>query len=155
MLKREGQAWGFDLMIAFVIFIIGIVAFFLYALNYPTEGEEIIDTLSYEADLIAENLLSEGHPKNWTVGNVEVIGLTNDDRINQTKLNNFESLALSDYNLTKTLLNTRYDYYINITNSTDSKIIGRLPVEPTNLIKVARVSLYNNEAVQMDVYVWE
>lgn len=155
MLKKDGQAWGFDLMIAFVIFIIGIIAFFLYALNYPTEGEEIIDALSYEANLIAENLLSEGHPKNWTVDNVEIIGLTNNDRINQTKLNNFESLVISDYNLTKTLLNTRYDYYINIINSTDSKIIGQLPVDPTNLIKVARVSLYNNEAIQMDVYVWE
>lgn len=74
-MKRNAQAWGFDIIVATGIFIVGIIAFFLYTINYPTGEQEKLDDLLYEGNIIADNLLSEGYPLNWTNITVSKIGL--------------------------------------------------------------------------------
>jgi len=154
MTNKEGQAWGFDLIIASIIFTIGIATFFLYSLNYPVEGQETIDIFSYEGELIAENLLSEGFPQNWDENNVISIGLLNEGKINQTKLDRFINLSIQDYSRTKNLFNTKYNYYVKILD-TDVEIIGQQPSDPKNLIKITRYTIYQNKPVTLNVYIWE
>lgn len=154
MKQKKGQAWGFDLIIASIIFTMGIIIFFLYSLNYPVEGQEKVDTLFYEGELISENLLSEGFPKDWNENNVVVIGLLNNGKINDTKLNKFINLSKEDYQKTKNLFNTRYNYYINISNA-GIDIIGLQPSDPKNLIKVTRYTIYQDKPAILTVHVWE
>jgi len=158
----RGQAWGFDLMMAAILFTAGIIVFFLYSINYPTEGKETLDKLFYEGNIIADNLLSEGSPDDWDSSNVARIGILNDNKINQTKLERFSDLASADYQKTRVLFNTKYDYFFNLS---ETIIIDSDPIEgigssfqnqnPTNLIKITRLTVYNNKPVTLNIYIWE
>ncbi len=158
--NRKAQGWGFDLMIGVIIFEIAIVAFFLYSINSTEETEQSISSLNYEANNIANSLLSEGYPAEWTEADVSKIGLLSNNKINETKLSQFYSLSLSDYSRTKLLLNTKKDYYIsfseNITlNNNSISHIGYLPANPQNLIKATRLASYNNRPIPIYVNVWD
>jgi hypothetical protein len=160
MIKR-GQAWGFDLMVASTIFIAGIIIFYLYTINYPTQGKEILEELFYEGNLATDNLLSKGIPENWDQTNIIIIGITDSGKINQTKLDRLYDLSQTDYQKTKGLLNTKYDYFFNFSkqmtaNGTQINGIGtQIPQNPRNRLKVARFTIYNNEPVSLDLHIWE
>ena len=118
MLKsKKAQGWGIDLMIAVVIFSIGLTVFFIYSLNSPGEGKENIELLFYDGEIIANTLLSPGYPKGWDEENVINIGITTNGKINETKLERFYNLAEDNYEKTKLLFNTKYDYYFFISES--------------------------------------
>jgi hypothetical protein len=165
MRQKKAQTWGFDLMIATIIFISGIVAFYIYSINYPSEGQDKIDSLSYEGEIIGENLLTSGYPGNWNESNVILIGIVDAKRINDTKLelfHNFTNFTLNPngYNLSKAIFNTKYEYFINFSkqvNISSGPIagIGLFPDGPTNLVKVARITVYKNQTITMSIYIWE
>ena len=153
------QAWGFDLIIASSLFSIGIIVFYFYTVNHTDETEETYSRLLYDGNNIAETLLSEGYPADWSAGNVVKIGLTNDKRINATKLKYFYTLATNDYEKTKTLFNTNYNYYINmsqpmIIDNVEVGYIGEKDVNPDNLVKITRVTIYNNKITTLFIYMW-
>ena len=83
MISKKAQAWGFDLMIASIIFISGIILFYIYSINYPKESNEKLDKLFNEGEFMAEVLLSEGLPINWNQDTVVRIGLTTNKKINE------------------------------------------------------------------------
>src|SRR3989338_6629598 len=126
---KRGQAWGLDLIVATIIFTMGIIIFFIYSLNLSDDTEEILNNLNYAGNSIADNLLSEGSPLDWNSTNVKKIGLTSGNKINETKLERFYDLNITDYQKTKSLFNTKYDYYVffpepMIINSTSVEGIG-------------------------------
>jgi len=158
--NKKSQAWGIDLIIAFTIFSIGIVFFYFYALNNPNEAKENIETLSYEGKVVAASILSEGHPTDWNSDNVIKIGILNNNKINEAKLEMFYNLAETDYAGTKIIFNTRYDYYFfldepMIINAQQVEGIGLPPSEPKNLIKITRFTIYQNKSVTVYLYIWE
>lgn len=161
--SKRGQAWGFDLMIATIIFISGIVSFYLYSLNYQTEAQETLDTLFYEGNTISEDLLSSGYPSTWNAGNVQVIGLTDDGKINQTKLERFYGLSLEDYGRTRSILNINNNYFINFSDTLTLNIegenidvdgIGKTPENAKNIIMVTRLTVYHEKPAAMNVFIW-
>lgn len=158
--NKRAQAWGFDLMIASVIFIAGVIAFYFYALNTP-ETETRLNSLAYDGDIIASALLSEGFPENWNSGDVITPGILTDDKINDTKLESFNSLAMTNYAKTKALFNTNYDYYIYLSDEnftisgSEVEGIGNLPSGQDDLIKISRVVIYENRALTLNIEVWE
>ncbi|NCN99132.1 hypothetical protein COU62_00560 [Candidatus Pacearchaeota archaeon CG10_big_fil_rev_8_21_14_0_10_35_219] len=156
-MKKRGQAWGFDLMVASVIFITGIIIFFLYSLNYPTETQENLNALFYQGNRIANDLLSEGYPPGWNTTNVVKIGILSNEEINQTKLEMFNQL---DYTNTKYLFNTRYDYFINfsepiIIDENEIQFIGLRSAETQSIIKVSRIVAYKNKSTVLNIHIWE
>lgn len=164
-ISTKSQAWGLDLVIALCIFVIGIMAFFLYSINFSSEGEEKLDYLLYDGNAIANILLSEGSPLNWNAGNVTFPGLISENKINETKLENFYYLVSSDYQFSKKTLNTKYDFYLffpdsmNI-NGTIIDGIGkpganRTNIVSDNLIKVQRVVVYQDKPIQLNLYIWD
>ena len=158
--NRKAQAWGIDLMAASVIFIFGIIMFYLYALNEPSEGKEIVETMSYEGEFIARSLLSEGYPSDWNSGNVIKIGILSENKINQTKLERFYEIAALDYEKTKRLFNTRFNYYFFLSekitiDSDEVEGLGEKPENYKNLFKVTRFTIYNNKPSTMTIYIWE
>lgn len=159
MIKR-GQAWGFDLMAAMVIFIVGIIIFYFYTINTPLETEQTLETLSREGEIISNAILAEGFPENWNEQNVISPGILTKNKINDTKLERFNNLTLNNYQKTKALFNTRYEYYIftskNFTiNGEEIVGLGRIPSNEKNLIKISRLTVYKNSPVIFNVEIWE
>lgn len=159
-MKKKAQAWGFDLLIASMIFIGGIFVFYIYSLNFPNETEDIINTLTNEGNIVANALLSDGFPSDWNEGNVITPGIITNNKINQTKLERFYNFSTEDYEKTKSLFNTPYEYYItfseNVTISGNQiSSMGKNPLNPKNLIKISRITIYKNKPITINVHIWE
>ena len=163
--KKNAQVWGLDLMMAVFIFVIGVVAFLIYTVNYSGEAAESFERLKYEGDNSMKMLLSEGSPKDWKESDVLRIGVVSNNKINETKLERFYSLAKNNYSMTKTILNTKYDFYFFlgnaiIINGEEIEGIGKPNItidtlSAYNLIKITRFSIYREKPVTLYLYIWE
>ncbi len=158
--QKRAQAWGFDLMIASIIFLAGIILFYLYAFNTPNESENIINSLSYEGNVVSNIILSEGFPENWDGSNVISPGILTNNKINQTKLETFYNFVVGDYSRSKAALNTKYNYYVYLSenftiggNQVDG--IGSKPLNPKNLIRIQRFTIYNNKPITFNIEIWQ
>jgi len=163
-MKKEAQAWGFDLMIASAIFLGGIILFYVYSLNYPAAGQETLDKLTHDGGIIADSLLSEGFPINWEASNVVKIGLLSNEKINESKLETLYNMVYvnGEYEKTRAIFNTRYHYFFNFSETIDFGSgpiaeggIGNQPFVTTNLIKINRFTIYKNMPVSVNLYIWE
>lgn len=152
-------------MIAAIIFSIGILTLFVYLQNSPSEASDNLNTLIYDGNIIADNILSEGTPKEWNSSNVISIGILTGDKIDATKLEKFYNLTISNYAFTKTLFNTRFDYFFFLTDNLTLSIgevkgIGKPGTNPDsipakNLVKINRFTVYQNKPQTFYLYIWE
>lgn len=167
MKDKHAQIWSLDLMVAVILFLSGIMVFFVYSINQPGETQDNFELLFYDGKAITDSLLSSGYPANWNSSNVIILGITDDDRINETKLENLYDMIYidNDYQATKNLLNTGYDYYIflyeNMTiNSNEVEGIGKPGttkdnITARNLVKITRFTIYQNKTTPLYLYIWE
>ena len=164
---KHAQIWGLDIMVGLSLFLIGIMIFFTYTLNYSEETSETFDLLFYDGKILANNLMSEGYPQDWNSSTAIILGLTTDNRINETKLTNLYDMIYTENNYTKTkgLSNTIYDYYFFFD---DNMTIYGNPVEgigkpgvtknninSKNLVKITRFTIYQNKTLPLYLYIWE
>ena len=156
---KRSQAWGIDLSIASIIFIAGIVMFYLYTINQ--QGDEgNAASMFYQGGVLADSILSTGYPVDWDLSNVEKIGILTDNKINETKLENFYNLSKSDYLGTRSLFKTRYHYWFflseNMTiDSSEVEGIGLKPSSEMNLVRITRFTIYQNKHLTAYVYIWQ
>lgn len=156
---KRGQAWGFDLIIAMTIFLAGMVVFFFYTLNFPSEREEVFNKMSYEGKVIGDSLLSEGYPVNWDENNVVTIGILTDNKVNDTKLKMFYDFAESDYLKTRRLFNINDEYYVYFEepvfiDGVWINGVGMEEINPKNLVKATRVLVHDNKIKNLNIHVW-
>jgi hypothetical protein len=157
---KKAQVWGFDLIIASLIFTFGIITFFLFTLNSSDIERAKIQDITYEGNIIADSLMTSGFPEDWNETNIVRIGIVNKGKINQTKLERFYNLSSSNYQGTRELFNVKYQYYINISekieiNNIEIPSIGAYTENPNNLIKITRVTIYKDKPVTLNIIVWE
>lgn len=167
MKYKSAQIWGLDIMMGLSLFLVGIMIFFIYTLNQSDETKESFDLLFYDGKILADNLMSSGHPQDWNSTNAVILGLTTDNKINETKLEQFYNIIYTENNYTKTkrLFNTKYDYYFfldeNMTiNSNSIEGIGKPGIsknniESRNLVKITRFTIYQNKTLPLYIYIWE
>ncbi len=165
--NKRAQIWGIDLMSGMVLFIVGIVILFVYSLNQSNEVQDNFELLFYEGKIIADNFLSSGYPSDWNSTNVITIGISDNSKLNETKLENlYEMIYINNnYSTTKNSLNTQYDYYFflnqNMTiNSTEIEGIGKPGITKDNinvknLIKITRFTIYQNKTTPFYIYIWK
>ena len=156
---KKGQGWGFDLVIASIIFTFAIIFFYIFALNYSSGSEELLRDLAYEGQLVADNFLSEGSPSDWNETNVFKIGILSNNKINDTKLERFYNISNKSYSQTKILFAINHDYYINFSDSINisgeiKPYIGSYSPDVKNLIRISRLSVYKNRPVSISINVW-
>lgn len=160
-MQKRGQAWGLDVTIAAMIFLTGIIVFYLYVINYKTSEGIEIEEARFEADLIAASILSEGTPTDWDSSSVTKIGILSGEKINETKLAQFHALATTQYERTKQLFGTRYNYFINssepfIINNNAESGIGHSPSpQAETTLKINRFTTYKNKPVTLEIQVWK
>ena len=159
IIHKRGQGWGFDLVVASIIFTFAILFFYIFALNYSSGSEEALRDLEYEGQLIADSFLSEGNPNDWNETNVVKIGVLSDNKINDTKLERFYNLANTSYPQTKSLMAIYHNYYINFSNPINisgsiKPYIGNYSSNARNLIRISRLSVYKNKPTSVSINVW-
>lgn len=160
MKSAKAQAWGFDLLIASVLFFIGMILLFFYSLNSGSEGQESLNSLEYTGNYAADIILSEGYPIDWNPSNVVAPGILSNYKINDTKLERFYDLSVDNYAKTKSLFSTNYNYYFNFSESmniggTNIEGIGQQFTNAKNLFKVTRFTVYRDRPTTFSLYVWE
>ena len=166
-MQLKGQLWYLDILFAVTIFSAALLFFFKSDLDFLQNSEEILEDMDREARLVTDNLLSSGFPEMWDTSDVMEIGITDNHRINETKLKYLGSLG---YNVTKTKFRIKYEYYlffedrngvewinatheglgkrnINSSNVTES--------DPNNLIKITRFVIYKSNPKRMVLYLWQ
>lgn len=162
--QKKAQAWGIDLMIAMTIFSVAFLIIFIFSINISVQEPKTLDSMKQEGNNIMNSILSEGSPISWNTQNVKKIGILNvDNKINQTKLESFYNLSQNNYSLTRKLFNTKFDYALFFDNLTISGIeiesIGKNAslsnINSSNLIKVSRISIYNEKPVNIYLYLWD
>lgn len=159
-MNKRAQAWGFDLVIGAMIFFSAVTAFYIYSLNSSPEGEETLNPLIYDGNIVADSLLSSGYPEDWDSGNVIKIGILSKNKINETKLERFYNLTSSDYDRTKIIFNTKYNYYYflsepMIISNQQVQGMGLQPQNQKNLIKITRFVSYRDKPMTLNLYIWE
>jgi hypothetical protein len=167
MYLKKGQIWYFDMMIGVLIFMAALVYYFQADINFM-EDDDILSDLDLEGGFITDALMGSGFPEMWNKASVLEIGITDDDRINETKLAYFTEL---DYNQTRSLLRTKYEYYLFFESSS-----GPLPLnsthegkgkpgvnstniiddyDPNHFIKITRFVAYKSNPRRMVLYLWK
>jgi len=132
-------------MIAGVIFLIGIVILYNYAINYSTQSKNNLDELLYEGNLASGLLLSE-----------ENFGIIANGKINQTKLETFNSLTTAEK---KNSLGVRNNFYFTIENleinGNPQTYVGAMnTTQIDNLIRITRISVYKNKPTKFQLFAW-
>lgn len=174
--KRAVAAQVFfgDALVAVMIFLLAVVAFFSLSPNASSSETRVQDALVGDAESISASLMTAGFPAGWTPGNVSIIGLTDGAyRVNYSKVSAFYNISP---NLTYGLFGTNANYLVffkdrdanvlpfgscafsnsNITMLNLTPYIcqnATLP-DPSNLISIERLAFYNSQIVKLVVYVW-
>jgi hypothetical protein len=151
MMELKAQAWGFDLMVGLMIFLFGVLFFYLYVINIPLTEEDEYDTLRDEAVVIANSLMSEGSPANWDQNNVVRIGLLSNSRVNESKWSEFDSL---DYQRARGLFRVVNDFYVYFGGDYSGGVGAAIDSTNESVARVTRVVVRNNESETLNVLSW-
>ncbi len=144
--NKQGQVWSLDVVIASLIFLMGIILLYFYAINYTSQTKAELDELFYAGEIASEFLLSEEDP-----------GILTNGKINQTKLNDFDSLTDQEK---RTTLGINHNFYFAFDdleiNSNPQDFVGIINTTNTdNLIQATRLSVYKNKPIKFQIFVWE
>ena len=144
--NKKAQAWGLDLLVASIIFVISIVVIYFYAINYVSSSSESLRGLFFEAEIASNILLSS-----------EENGILTDWKIDKTKLEIFDSLPENEKKAVLGLSKNFYFYvegmhiggalneYVGILNSTETE----------SQIQIVRLCIYENKPIKFRVIAWE
>ena len=114
-MKNNGQMWSMDFTIGILIFTIILISYYTYTANISKEDISTIDNLVSDAKIVASSLTSGGFPNTWNANTVTRIGFTDsNNRLDNDKFNEFNKI---DYNRSKKLLGTTYDYLLFFLNA--------------------------------------
>ncbi|MFH0867869.1 MAG: hypothetical protein V1831_01020 [Candidatus Woesearchaeota archaeon] len=116
-MRKKAQAWFMDFVIALIIFIFILIAYYTYTANISKQDSSAMDNLISDSKTIVSSLTTGGYPDNWNSNNVVRIGFTdNYNRINNDQFIEFNEI---NYNRTKKLLGTTYDYLLFFVNESN------------------------------------
>lgn len=150
----KAQTFSLDFFIALTIFLIGfsILMIFWNYVNSQTyeikSSEELMDL----AFSLSEIFFIEGVPKYWNEENVKVIGLANENRINETKLNLLNTIG---YENVKRKLNLDFDFMLKIKNDDELYSFGLTPGRSSTIVKINRIGILNSTPVLIEVILWK
>ena len=156
-MSAKGQIFSFDFLLASSIFLLSIGLLFLYWTYTNIQIEETIQ-LNEMVDNVykaSEVWYREGVPSYWNSNNVIDLGLVNNHRFNHSKMNSIKTEI--GYDKTKVMIGlSGYDYNFTVRDTDNNTVFsfGMNPSNPTNLVKMDRIGIYNASIVTLEVMVW-
>ncbi|MBN1156764.1 hypothetical protein JXA85_04050 [Candidatus Woesearchaeota archaeon] len=167
--SKKSQMFMIELALAILIFVSAMSLYYKYLSDMKTSSAEELNELIDNARDISESFLTPGQPNDWNSTDVNMIGIANNNRINETKLLSFRNIS---YDETKFLLATQYEFYVFFKNRYGNPVrilndtaegIGKPGINSTNIkeqddvksiIKVERIVVMNSDIARMVIYVW-
>lgn len=148
------------------MFFIALFIFYQYYSNTVSIDVGEIENVRRDAQTISNFLMSPGYPANWNSTDVGQIGIVEDGfRLNDSKLANLTAI---DYDTTRKLFNTKYDYYFYFINKENEvaniSAYGKPGINITNIeevenpkkiVSLSRFVFYNKNVYRMVLNVWE
>ena len=161
-MSLKAQVLSFDFIMAASIFLLVVGIIYIYWIYSSMQIEETknINDMTDKAYIATQVWFREGIPEYWDDNTVIDLGMENNHRFNQTKmdfLNDSINPTNIGYNRTKTLIGLgSYDYFFRIYNSTDDTLFnfGLYPSNADNVVKVKRIGILNSSIVILEVLVW-
>jgi hypothetical protein len=148
------------------------VLFITFYPNLSRQDYHSMDVIYLDGRLISESLMSPGYPQDWTVGDVQRIGIMDRERLNTTKLAQFSTVTQTDYSESKRLFGLTADFAVFFTEPDGTVVnisgihhVGHpdVAVGPGNeliipqsedLASFTRIVLMNGTMYNMVVYTW-
>lgn len=166
-MNKKGQIFTIDYIIGLAIFLFLLIISVNILITFKPYNE--FDSIYRDNTYLSETLMTAGAPEDWNVTSVILPGLMNNNRLNLTKLNLFDSI---DYETQKELMHqsTEFIFFfeynntiLNITKcirgyniSTNTSCQPQLhTVEHENLAKTERIIVHNNSLLKMVFYSWK
>jgi len=106
---KKAQAWYIDFSVSLMIFVLTLVFYYGYINNYEGNDNSKTEELLSEARSVTSSLMLPGYPIAWSNETVIRIGLSDESRLNATKLRSFNKL---NYSKSKSLLGTKHDFFV-------------------------------------------
>lgn len=178
--SKKSQVWTIEFIISFLIFTAAVVLSVKSIFNIYTN--ENLRDIQRESEFVSQYLLSEGYPSDWDSGSLIRVGLTTNNRLNDSKLNNLYNL---DYNMARDALGLRSNFFIYFSNSsgvfplfnhintnisesdgcgygyhgvmTPYNLTCEIDIDSikyTDMIKISRITNYNGSIVQLNILIW-
>ncbi|MEM5836256.1 MAG: hypothetical protein QXR09_01395 [Candidatus Aenigmatarchaeota archaeon] len=159
MLTNKAQVVTYDFFIALAIFflVMGLVMSIWYYTVIQAE-ESMEKRLAYNNLLSASQVwFKEGFPKYWDAENVVELGLSNDGKINETKIEMLKnSVGYSKASLLLNLGNFNFCYEVY---DKSGNLIFRFPQNldlssARNIYKIERIGILNEQPVKVRTLIW-
>jgi len=174
-MRKKTQIWYLDFIIGISIFTLMLIMAFRYTSLKLSDNEAEQGRVWSDAQRLAESLLSEGVPKNWTAEEVISIGILSETSVVDTiKVERLKNFTLENYDRTRFVLGLRSDYIIyfenindEILNITNQSYIGKpgftvqdvFDSKPTDELFYTRYLVFRHdsiaEIIAMRVLVWQ
>jgi hypothetical protein len=157
MSTNRGQALTYDFFIAMAIFFVIIAVAMGYWSYSSVQMGEIIERNTETNTLYMSSQIwfKEGYPKYWNSSDVIELGIANDNKINQTKMQTLDSLG---YSKVLSLLNTGAYNLKFIVYTTSNITIFEFPSNTTvsgkNVYTIERIGILNDQPVKIRTIVW-
>ncbi|MGV8162671.1 MAG: hypothetical protein ACP5N2_05060 [Candidatus Nanoarchaeia archaeon] len=163
-IKAKGQIWTLDYIVGLLIFLATVFIAFILIRDLKLDSNNFGHALK-ESNHISMNLINSGTPSNWNSSNVLIIGISENNRINLTKLDEFDNLT---YAKTKLLFQVTGEYVFYFENKTGiinqskcfrgydlgESCILQIPPQADNIAKTERLVILNSNIVKMVIVVW-
>ncbi|MEM5878883.1 MAG: hypothetical protein QXU74_00090 [Candidatus Aenigmatarchaeota archaeon] len=159
MLTNKAQAFTYDFFIALgIFFVVMILVMGNWYFSAVQTQETMEKNLAYNILLSASQVwFKEGFPKYWNVDNIVELGLSNDGKINETKmemLNNSIGYPKATLLLNLGNFNLCYEIYDKTGN-----LIFRFPQNADlnsakNIYKIERIGILNEQPVKVRTLIW-
>ena len=109
----KAQAWYMDFAIALLLFTFTLAVYFSYTSNFQKQEKGELDVLLTDAKALSSSLALPGYPNDWDNTTVLRIGITDDQKLNATKVKQFKQY---DYKASKRRFATTYDFVVFFVN---------------------------------------
>ncbi len=159
-MSAKAQALTYDFFIASTVFLLvmSVLALYWSALLKNVGESNKLNFVSTKLGQASNIWFKEGVPENWNGSNVIEIGLSSNNRINQTKVNYLVSLGAGFLasNLALGMLNP----YYRVINISNNQTIFEFPTsldsqEISNIYKTTRIGIWNSSLVKIETILWE
>ncbi len=169
--RKTAQVFSGEFLIAYFIFAIALVlVFYMWDTTIAEimQSEHLCDLEDTSVDVAEKLIKTRGIPENWSLNDVDSIGLAGESRIlDQEKVLKFLKMmnaSNSNYENNKYLLGIgKYNFYFKITDIEGDTIkinnltceTGKVPVNETQMLTITRTAILNDEIVRTILTVWE
>jgi hypothetical protein len=180
-LNKKSQVWTIEYILSFIVFIA--IILLSVKMIFGVYANDALQNLQKESEFVSQYMLSEGYPDNWDNDTLIRVGLTTNDRLNDTKLLSFYSL---NYSRTKDLMGIKSNYFAYFSNSSgiisifhilNSSIsesdgcgygyyavvkqyasqceIDISSLKYDDMVKISRITAFNGSIIQLNIILWK